>query len=86
MGNVSKDQFGNQHEERARQRKAADIISHVRAQGISSAELQSMDPGKLQTVLAGAGHGHASDETWGMVHKTLGVLEKSDDRDPFAGL
>lgn len=83
---VSDRQFGNAHEQRARERKAADIISHVRIQGIKSADIKAMSPEERTTLLAGAGHGHASEETWGLVHKTLGTLEKSDDRDPFAGL
>jgi hypothetical protein len=79
-------QFGNEFEQRARERKAADIVTHARIQGITQEQLGAMNDAQRQTLLATAGHGHASDETWGMVHKSLGTLEKHESGDPFEGL
>jgi hypothetical protein len=84
---VSETQFGSGPEQHARERKAASILSYARDQGLTSADFQAMSPEQRQTHLAAAGFGHASDETWGMVHTALSGLEsRPAPDDPFAGL
>ena len=79
--------MANPHEERARERKAANLTSHLRGKGVSSETIGKLSPEERESHAAQAGVKNASGETWTRVLSLVQFLEQHPGpEDPFEGL
>ena len=79
--------MANPHEEKARERKAQNLTSHLRGQGVSSGEIGKLSPEERESHAAQAGVKSASPETWTRVLSLVQFLEQHPQpEDPFEGL
>lgn len=76
----------NPHEDRARERKAQNLTSHLRGQGVSSEAIGKLSPEERESHASQAGVRNPSDQTWTRVVSLVQFLEQHPGpKDPFEG-
>ena len=78
--------MANPYEEKARERKAQNLTSHLRGRGVTSEQIGKLSPQERESHASAAGVKSPSEETWQRTLSLVQFLEQQPERDPFEGL